>query len=83
VHATAADLSATATVQVTAAFTPNQNIGGQQVQWATTSNQPTTITFDPVSTTGIRLDLTSPAPNTSTGFLEITELQVPADEVTG
>ncbi|MBO0847446.1 MAG: Ig-like domain-containing protein, partial [Nocardioides sp.] len=60
-----------------------QPVTGQQVQWATTSNQPTTITFDPVSTTGIRLDLTSPAPNTSTGFLQITELQVPADEVTG
>ncbi|HEY3091312.1 MAG TPA: Ig-like domain-containing protein [Jatrophihabitantaceae bacterium] len=58
-------------------------VSGQQVQWATTCNQPTTITFDPVSTTGIRLDMASPAPDTSTGFLQITELQVPADEVTG
>jgi beta-galactosidase len=58
-------------------------VADQQVQWATASNQPSTITFDPVSTTGIRLDLTSPAPDTSTGFLQITELQVPADEVTG
>jgi beta-galactosidase len=58
-------------------------VSGQQVQWATTSDQPTTIAFDPVSTTGIRLDMASPAPDTSTGFLQITELQVPADEVTG
>jgi hypothetical protein len=30
-----------------------------------------------VTTTAIRLDLTSPAPNTSTGFMQITELQTP------
>ena len=54
----------------------------RQVQFATASNQPTTITFDPVSTTAVRLDLTSPAPDTATGFLQITELQVPADELT-
>jgi Glycoside hydrolase family 2 C-terminal domain 5/Domain of unknown function (DUF4982)/Bacterial Ig-like domain (group 4) len=53
----------------------------QQTHLATASNEATTISFDPVSTTAIRLDLTSPAPNTSTGFLEITELQVPATEV--
>ena len=58
-------------------------VSNQQVQFATATNQPTTITFDPVSTTSIRLTMTSPAPNTSTGFLQITELQVPADEVTG
>jgi beta-galactosidase len=57
-------------------------VGNRQVQFATASNQPTTITFDPVSTTALRLDLTSPAPDTATGFLQITELQVPADEVT-
>jgi beta-galactosidase len=45
------------------------------------SDQPSTITFTPVSTAKIRLDLTSPAPNTSTGFMQITELQVPANEV--
>jgi beta-galactosidase len=49
----------------------------QQVQFAAASNQPSTVTFDPVSTTAIRLDLTSPAPNTSTGFMQITELQTP------
>jgi beta-galactosidase len=58
-------------------------VTGQQVQFATASDQPTTITFDPVSTTSIRLTMTSPAPDTSTGFLQVTELQVPADEVTG
>jgi beta-galactosidase len=58
-------------------------VSGQQVQFATASNQPTTITFEPVSTTAVRLELTSPAPDTSTGFMQITELQVPADEITG
>jgi beta-galactosidase len=37
----------------------------------------TTITFDPVRTTRIRLDLTSSAPGTGTGFLGISELRVP------
>jgi hypothetical protein len=36
-----------------------------------------------VSTTRPRLDLTSPQPGTSTGFRQITELPVPAGEVTG
>lgn len=52
-------------------------VTGRQTQFATASNQPTTITFDPVSTTGLRRDLTSPAPGANT----ITELQVPANEV--
>ncbi|WP_329062862.1 glycoside hydrolase family 2 TIM barrel-domain containing protein [Amycolatopsis sp. NBC_01480] len=54
----------------------------QQVQFATQSNAPTTITFQPVSTTSIRLTLTSPAPDTATGFFRITELEVPAAEIT-
>jgi beta-galactosidase len=58
-------------------------VSDQQVQLAAGSNEPTTITFDPVSTTSIRLDMTSPAPDTSTGFMQITELRVPADEITG
>ena len=45
------------------------------ITWATESNQPTTITFDPVQTNQIRLDLTSRAPNTPTGFLQIAELR--------
>jgi beta-galactosidase len=56
-------------------------VANQQNTFATTTNQPSTITFDAVSTTRLRLDLTSPQPNTSTGFMQITELQVPADEV--
>jgi beta-galactosidase len=45
------------------------------VTWATGSDQPTTITFDPVRTSRLRLDLTSRAPDTGTGFLGIAELQ--------
>jgi beta-galactosidase len=48
-----------------------------QITWATASNQPTTITFDPVHTTSVRLDLRSAAPGTPQGFLQIAELQVP------
>jgi beta-galactosidase len=55
------------------AFVPVRNL---QVDKATASNQPTTLTFDPVRTTKIRLDMTSPAPGTSTGFLRIAELEV-------
>lgn len=54
----------------------------QHVQFASISDQPTTISFDPVSTTAVRLEMTSPAPGTSTGFLQITELQILADEIT-
>ncbi|HEV8562707.1 MAG TPA: glycoside hydrolase family 2 TIM barrel-domain containing protein [Actinophytocola sp.] len=54
------------------AFVPVTN---PNISWATASNQPTTITFDPVSTTRLRFDLTSRAPNTRNGFLQITELQ--------
>jgi beta-galactosidase len=55
------------------AFVPVRNL---QVDKATASNQPTTLTFDPVQTTKIRLDMTSPAPGTSTGFMRIAELKV-------
>jgi beta-galactosidase len=58
-------------------------VPNQRTTLATASAQPSTITFDPVSTTALRLGLTSPQPGTSTGFLQITELQVPATEVTG
>ncbi|HZB31937.1 MAG TPA: glycoside hydrolase family 2 TIM barrel-domain containing protein [Streptosporangiaceae bacterium] len=54
-------------------FVPVRNL---RVDKATASNQPTTLTFDPVRTTKMRLDLTSPAPGTSTGFLRIAELTV-------
>jgi beta-galactosidase len=55
------------------AWAPVRNL---QVDKAAASNEPTTLTFDPVQTTKIRLDMTSPAPGTSTGFLRIAELKV-------
>ena len=45
------------------------------VAWAATSGEPTTVTFDPVTTTQLKLDMTSRAPRTGTGFLAITELR--------
>jgi beta-galactosidase len=60
-------------------FVPVSNLN---TTWAVASNQPTTITFDPVSTTQIRLDMTSPFPDSNTGFLQISELQVWGDVVT-
>jgi beta-galactosidase len=49
-------------------------VANPHIDWATASNQPTTITFDPVTTTRIKLDMTSPFPNASNGFLQIAEL---------
>jgi beta-galactosidase len=46
-----------------------------KIDWATASNQPTTITFDPVTSTEVRLTMTSKSPGTSAGFLQIAELQ--------
>jgi beta-galactosidase len=46
------------------------------IDWATASNQPTTLTFNAVHSTRIRLDMTSSAPGTAAGFLQIAELQV-------
>jgi beta-galactosidase len=54
-------------------FVPVRNL---RIVWATASNQPTTLTFDPVRTAAVRLDMTSPTPGTSSGFLRIAELQV-------
>ena len=51
-------------------------VRNQEVTWATASNQPTRITFDPVATTSLRVDMTSQAPWTNTGFLQISELEV-------
>ena len=50
---------------------------GLHVDWATASNQPSTITFDPVSSPTLRLKLISPHPNESNGFFQIAELQLP------
>ncbi|HEY7621509.1 MAG TPA: DUF4982 domain-containing protein, partial [Solirubrobacteraceae bacterium] len=51
-------------------------VTGLHVDWATASNAPTTITFDPVSSPSVRLKLISPHPNESNGFFQIAELQV-------
>jgi beta-galactosidase len=48
---------------------------GLMISWATASGQPTTLTFDPVTTTRVRLDMTSPLPGTASGFLRIAELR--------
>jgi beta-galactosidase len=45
-----------------------------KIIWATASNQPTTISFNPVTTSQIRLTMTSPSPGTAAGFLQIAEL---------
>jgi beta-galactosidase len=44
------------------------------IEWATATNQPTRITFTPVTTDRIELDMTSRAPGTTSGFLQIAEL---------
>jgi beta-galactosidase len=45
------------------------------IEWAQASGQPTTLTFEPVTTSQIRLTMTSRSPGTSAGFLAIAELQ--------
>ncbi len=53
-------------------------VTGQHVTFAGASNAPSTITFDPVSTTALRLDMTSQAPyDATTGNLAISELHIP------
>ena len=52
------------------AFVP---VRDARVEWATESGRPTRVTFTPVSTGRVRLDLTSRAPGTTRGFLGITE----------
>jgi beta-galactosidase len=52
----------------------------QHVQFATGSDQPSSITFQPVSTTEVKLDMTSSSPGSpTTGNLTISELQVIGD----
>jgi beta-galactosidase len=57
-------------------------VTGQHVSYASASNQPTTVSFDPVGTTAVRLDMTSRSPHDpTTGNLTIAEITVPGDEV--
>jgi beta-galactosidase len=73
---TGGPLSLPATIAVTywngRKLVPVHNL---KIVWATASNQPTTITFDPVTTGQISLTMTSPSPGTAAGFLQIAELQ--------
>ena len=51
-------------------------VTGQQVTFAGASNTPSTIIFDPVTTTGLKLEMTSAAPyDPTTGNLAISELR--------
>jgi beta-galactosidase len=72
---TSTTLSLPASVTVTywngTAFVPVQD---QHVTRAAASGQPSTVAFDPVTTTEVRLEMTSAAPGTSAGFLRIAEL---------
>ena len=57
-------------------------VTGQHVSYASASNQPTTVSFDPVGTTAVRLDMTSRSPNDpTTGNLTIAEITIPGNEV--
>jgi beta-galactosidase len=50
-------------------------VGNPRITWATASDQPTTVTFEPVRTDQLRLTMTSPTPGTAAGFLRISELR--------
>jgi beta-galactosidase len=53
-------------------------VSNQHVTFPGASNMPSTITFDPVTTTKLKLDMTSAAPyDPTTGNLAISDLQIP------
>jgi beta-galactosidase len=54
-------------------FVPVKNL---KTVLATASNQPSTLTFDAVRSSQVRLTMTSPTPGSGTGFLRIAELKV-------
>jgi beta-galactosidase len=57
-------------------------VRGLHVTFASASDQPTAIEFDPVSTTAVKLDMTSRSPRDPvTGNLTISELEIPGNEV--
>lgn len=58
------------------AFVPAREVS---VTWATASEQPTTVRFAKLATTQIRLVITSAAPGTPNGFVQISELQALGD----
>jgi beta-galactosidase len=56
-------------------------VSNPHVQPAAASGAATVITFDPVSTTRLRLELTSAHPKAPDGFVAISELEVPGVEL--
>ncbi len=52
-------------------------VANPQVTLASASGQPSEVTFDPVSTTKVRLDMTSAHPKAGDGFIAISTLEVP------
>lgn len=48
----------------------------QTIDWALETNEATVITFDPVSTTSLRIEMTSPSPGEAEGFVQLAELEV-------
>jgi beta-galactosidase len=56
-------------------------VSDPNVTFATGSNEPSTITFDPVATTKLKLEMTSQFPGATNGHLQISELQVTGDLV--
>ena len=56
-------------------------VSNPAVTWATASNQPSTITFDPVAATKVKLDMVSQFPGASNGAFQIAELQVIGEEI--
>ncbi|MFI0773525.1 glycoside hydrolase family 2 TIM barrel-domain containing protein [Streptomyces sp. NPDC021212] len=51
-------------------------VSGAKVAWATSSDTPTSLTFDPVRTSRLRLDLVSARPGAADGAQRITRLEV-------
>ncbi|MBA4494316.1 glycoside hydrolase family 2 TIM barrel-domain containing protein [Paenactinomyces guangxiensis] len=80
---TNANSSLPASLRVTywdgSSFVPVSNL---KVKWAAASNGATTISFDPVTTTQIRVDMTSKAPGGPNGHITISEFEVFGNEVT-
>jgi beta-galactosidase len=56
-------------------------VNDADITWATEMDQATIVTFDPVATTQLRLDMTSKSPGTVNGFLRIMELEIISDVV--
>jgi beta-galactosidase len=54
-------------------------VRGLHTDWATISNAPSMISFEQVSTSSIRLEMTSPTPGTSSGSMQIAELEAVGD----